>query len=97
MGKQVQVSRFAGKAVAKGKAHSKKEPVEKDMEVDPSGMGVAGSNHANYVLAKLAKSGRPYPKMHYKTLKSWSAKRAFVEQLRLDPEASFLYAEEKAW
>ena len=45
-------------------------------------------------LEKLSKSQRPYPQIHYKNLQGHEAKREFARKLELDPQCSFLQAEE---
>eukprot|EP00974_Lingulodinium_polyedra_P004987 468350-Lingulodinium_polyedra.AAC.1 len=83
-----------------------KRPSASEVVVEPesgasgsndAAMGISNSNRARYMLNKLEQQGRPFPKIQYKQLKSWQAKRDFVNQLEIDPQCSWLQAEEEQW
>lgn len=69
---------------------------EQDGDGAEAPMGVTASNAVNYKLKKLEAQGRPFPRAHFKSL-SAAGKRDMLRKLELDPDASFLEAEESNW
>ena len=86
-GKVLAKAKGKGKALAKNKGKVKAKAKGQ--------MGAKASNDMVYKLKQLAKAGRPFPLAKYKTLHSWADKRQFAQDTELDPELTFLQAEEK--
>ena len=72
--------------------HSLKKPAAGEQ------LGQSGSQNVLRTLKSMAKDGREFPLEKYqKTCRSWSSKRDFAHRMELDPELSFLSAEETAY